>query len=80
LEIAGGRGRCRGKKTWRECVAEDMKVLGLEERDVRDRLKWSKGIMVDRLIRAGVDTADVKSFMNIYYRCRKKTRATIECF
>ena len=36
LEVAGGRGRGRGrsKKTWRECVVEDMRVIGLE---------WSPG-------------------------------------
>ena len=45
LEVAGGRGRSRSKKTWRECVAEDMRVLGLEQRDVHDRLGWRKGIM-----------------------------------
>jgi len=27
LEVAGGRGRGRSEKTWRECVAEDMRVL-----------------------------------------------------
>ena len=45
LEVSGRRGRGRGRKTWRECVAEDMKVLGLEERDVQDRLKWRRGIL-----------------------------------
>ena len=45
LEVDGGRGRGRSKKTWRECVAEDMRVLGLEQRDVHDRLGWRKGIM-----------------------------------
>ena len=25
LEVAGGRGRGRSKKTWRQCVAEDMR-------------------------------------------------------
>ena len=42
LEVAGGRGRGRSKKTWRECVAE---VLGLEQSGVHDRLGWRKGIM-----------------------------------
>ena len=30
---------------WRECVVEDMRVLGLEQSDVQDRLKWRKGII-----------------------------------
>ena len=37
LEVAGGRGRCRRKKTWRECVVEDMRVLELEQCVVQDR-------------------------------------------
>jgi hypothetical protein len=45
LEVAGGSGRSRSKNMWRECVVEDMKVLGLEQSDVQPRLKWSKGIM-----------------------------------
>ena len=45
LEVSGRSDRGRGRKTWRECVAEDMKVLGLEERDVQDRLKWRRGIL-----------------------------------
>ena len=42
LEVAGGRGRGRGNKTWRECVTEDLRVLGLEQSDVQDRLKWRR--------------------------------------
>ena len=45
LEVAGGRGRGRSKKTWRECVADDMRVLWLEQSGVHDRLGWRKGIM-----------------------------------
>ena len=37
LEVAGGRGRGRGKKRWRECVAEDMSVHGLEQHNVQDK-------------------------------------------
>jgi hypothetical protein len=48
LEAAGGRGRGRGKKTWREYVAEGMSVLGLEEHNARHRLKWRNGIMGKR--------------------------------
>ena len=40
-EVEVGAGR-HGERT---CVAEDMKVLGLEERDVQDRLKWRRGIL-----------------------------------
>ena len=44
LEVSGRRGRGRGRKTWRACVAQDMK-LGLEEHDVQNRLKWRRGIL-----------------------------------
>ena len=30
VEVAGVRGRGRSRKTWRECVNDDMKVLGLQ--------------------------------------------------
>ena len=43
LKVSGRRGR--GRKTWRECVAEDMKVLELEERDEQDTLTWRIGIL-----------------------------------
>ena len=43
LEVASGRGRGRSKKMWRECVAEDMRVL--EQSGVHDRLVWRKGIL-----------------------------------
>ena len=59
LEVAGGRVRGRSKKTWRECVAEDMRVLGLEQSDVQDRLKWRKGIMGNRLTHASMETTDI---------------------
>ena len=58
LEVSGRRGR--GRKTWRECVAEDMKVLGLEECDVQDRLKWRRGYWGNRLTHASMETTDVK--------------------
>ena len=45
LEVAGGRDRDRSKKMWRECVAEDMRVSGLEQSHVQNRLGWRKGIM-----------------------------------
>jgi hypothetical protein len=41
LEVAGGRGRGRSG----ENVAEDMRVLWLEQSGEHDRLGWRKGIM-----------------------------------
>ena len=66
MEVAGGRGRGRSKKTWRECVAEDMRVLGLEQRDVHDMLGWRKGIMGNRLTHASMETTDVTPLIDYY--------------
>ena len=33
---------------WRECVVEDMRVLGLEQSDVQPRL-WEEGDNVERV-------------------------------
>jgi hypothetical protein len=40
LEITGKRGKGRGKKTWRECVEQDMKVLGVRQQDAQDHVVW----------------------------------------
>jgi len=45
LEVSGKRCRGRAKKTWREYVKEDMKIIGLMEKDVQDRQKWRKGLL-----------------------------------
>jgi hypothetical protein len=40
LEVAGNRGRGRSKKTWGECVRQDLKSLGLQKEWAQDRTKW----------------------------------------
>jgi hypothetical protein len=45
LEVADGSGRGSSKNMWRECVAEDMRLLGLELSDVQPRLQWREGII-----------------------------------
>ena len=44
IEIAGKRGRGRGKKTWSQCIDEDLRALQLNVRDAQDRLVWRRGI------------------------------------
>ena len=39
--MIGGIKKGRGKKTWSECVAADMKKLGLKKEDAQNRQKWS---------------------------------------
>jgi hypothetical protein len=43
------RGRSRPRKTWRECVEEDMAKLKLSVMDTQDRAVWRNGILGSRL-------------------------------
>jgi hypothetical protein len=40
IEVAGRRGRGRSKKTWEECVRQDLKSLGLKKESAQDRTRW----------------------------------------
>ena len=37
MVVAGERGRSRGRKTWKECVVDDMRKLRLKQEDAQDR-------------------------------------------
>jgi hypothetical protein len=39
IEINGERGKDRGRKTWKQCVSTDMKVMKLKVEDAQDRIK-----------------------------------------
>ena len=43
LDVAGVRKKGRGKKTWMDCVSEDMKKVGLKREDAQNRSTWSAG-------------------------------------
>jgi len=45
IKMEGVRGRGRPKKTWQDCVSEDMKRLGLKREDAQDRALWRVKIM-----------------------------------
>ena len=45
LVVDETRGRGRGRKTWSECLMEDMKVVGLRAVDAQGRSVWKEGIM-----------------------------------
>jgi len=36
----GAKGRGRSKKTWDECVRQDLKSLGLKKEWAQDRAEW----------------------------------------
>ena len=60
VESVNGRGRGRPRKTWRECVEEDMSKLKLCVKDTQDRAVWRNGILGSRLTRAVARKNDVK--------------------
>ena len=47
LEVEGERGRGRGRKLWKKCVADDMRKLKLKQEDAQDRALWASGILGD---------------------------------
>ena len=43
-EVEGIRQRGRPKKTWWDCIQNDMESLGLSQKDAQSRNKWRKRI------------------------------------
>jgi hypothetical protein len=56
MVVTGKRDRGRGKKTWKECVADDMKKLKLKREDAHDRAAWRGSILGNRPTRASAET------------------------
>jgi len=54
IVVAGKRGR--GKKTWKECVDEDMKEMGINRIDAKDSSLWRMGIRGKCLTSASAET------------------------
>ena len=44
IEVEGPRGRGRGRKTWQECVEDDMRRLGVRREAAQDRAVWRGAI------------------------------------
>ena len=42
VELEGRRQRGRPKKTWKDCIGEDLRERGLRDEDVGDRALWRK--------------------------------------
>ena len=55
IEVEGSRGRGRGRKTWQECISEDMRRLGVRREEAQDRAVWRGAILGNRLTRASAD-------------------------
>ena len=60
MVVCGEKGRGRGKKTWRECVADDMRRMHLKTEDAQDRVIWRDGILGNRPTRASAETWTLK--------------------
>src|SRR5450432_185777 len=66
LQVEGTRPIGRGRKTWSQCVADDMKELGLIREDAQERTMWRGLISGNRptLLQrgnAGADRYDLRS-------------------
>ena len=46
--VPGSKGPGRPKKTWEECVKQDLKVCGLSETGTQDRLSWRSSVKNSR--------------------------------
>ena len=60
VQSVKGWGRGRPRKTWRECVEENMSKLKLSVEDTQDRAVWRNGILGNRLTHAVARKNDVK--------------------
>jgi len=60
LQVEGVKGRGRGRKTWYECVEEDMRECGLTRGMAQDRVVWKNGILGKRLTRASMEKRTLK--------------------
>src|SRR5271155_2217 len=60
IKVLGKVGRGRGRKTWRQCVNEDMTACRLSEEMAKDRIVWRNGIHGKRRTRASTETQTLK--------------------
>ena len=56
IVIEGRKCSGRGRKTWQECVQDDMKRMKLRREEAQDRAAWKSGILGNRLTRASTET------------------------
>ena len=49
------RARGRGRKTWKDCVTDDVRRLKPRQEDAQDRAIWKSGISENRPTRASAE-------------------------
>ena len=60
MSVSGQSGRGRKRKTWKECITEDIKKLNLRREGAQDRGLWRNDILGNRPTRAGGETWTLK--------------------
>ena len=55
MAVSGERGRGRCRKTWKDCMVDDMRQLRLKQEDAQDRAVWRNGILGNRPTRASAE-------------------------
>ena len=55
FQVAGVKAHGRGRKTWGECVKNDLKSLGLRPEWAKDRLLWRRVVWGNRPTRASME-------------------------
>jgi len=60
LEVEGVKRKGRSRKSWGECVRNDLTSLGLKRDWALDRARWRGCICGNRPTRASMDQMDVK--------------------
>jgi hypothetical protein len=50
----------RGRKTWKECIADVMRKMELRREDTQDWVLWKNSILGNRPTRASAETRSLK--------------------
>jgi len=55
FEVVGVKGRGRSRKTWGECIRQDLRSIGLNRESAQDRAEWRGLIGGNRPTRASME-------------------------